>query len=76
MRFLVAASLTLLASGCFGIDPVKPTIEGPDFCLVEEARRFSQEEVDWRAAKAPWNLRRDLKTNATGQAKCGWGEEG
>ena len=40
------------------------------FCDVEEQRRFSQEELDWRAANAPWNLRRDFKTNATWDREC------
>jgi len=40
------------------------------FCDVEEPRRFSQEELDWRAANAPWNLRRDFKTNTTWDREC------
>jgi hypothetical protein len=35
------------------------------FCDVEEKRKFTQEELDWRAANAPWNLRKDFKTNKT-----------
>ena len=50
------------------MSPVPPP--GPAFCDVEEMRRFTQEEIDWRAAHAPWNLRRDLKTNATWEAEC------
>lgn len=34
-----------------------------DFCAIEEPRRFSQEEWDWRSENAPWNLRKDVKTN-------------
>jgi len=37
---------------------------------VEEPRRFSQEELDWRAENAPWNLRRDHKTNTTWDREC------
>jgi len=40
------------------------------FCDVEEERRFSQAEIDWRAANAPWNLRRDYKTNLTYEREC------
>lgn len=40
------------------------------FCDVEEPRRFSQEELDWRADNAPWNLRRDFKTNTTWEREC------
>jgi len=40
------------------------------FCDVEEPRRFTQEEVDWRAKNAPWNLRRDYKTNLTFEREC------
>jgi len=46
------------------------------FCDAEEPRRFSQEEIDWRGANAPWNLRRDFKTNTTGTRECGWFQEG
>ena len=44
---------------------MKPALvdNGPLFCDVEEVRRFSKEELDWRAANAPWNLRRDYVTN-------------
>lgn len=66
------ASLTLLILAGCGQPP--PPDEKPEltFCDAEEARRFSQEEIDWRAANAPWNLRRDYKTNATGTRECGW----
>lgn len=60
----------LLAGCAASAPPTEPA--GPLFCDVEEARRFSQEEIDWRAEHAPWNLRRDLKTNETGRAECGW----
>ncbi len=40
------------------------------FCDVEEPRRFTQEELNWRAAKAPWNLRRDYKTNLSWEREC------
>ena len=71
--FLTLACVTQLASGCLGLDktPDLPP-PGPDFCVVEEPRRFTQAEVDWRIANAPANFRRDLKTNATGKAECGW----
>lgn len=42
----------------------------PLFCDVEEKRVFSQEEIDWRAANAPWNLRRDYKTNKSFEREC------
>lgn len=60
---------TFLLSGC---DPTPPVIEEPPvlFCDVEEPRRFSQEELDWRAENAPWNLRRDFKTNTTWDREC------
>lgn len=47
-----------------------------EFCLVEEKRKFTQEELDWRAANAPWNLRRDFKTNlAWEEFECDSSEE-
>lgn len=73
IAFPIMAFVTQLASGCSAPPPTPPVPpRGPDFCVVEEARRFTQEELDWRAANAPANLRRDLKTNATGKATCGW----
>lgn len=61
-----------LITGCGQREPVT-TLDPEDvvlFCDVEEQRRFSQEELDWRAANAPWNLRRDFKTNATWDREC------
>lgn len=40
------------------------------FCDIEEPRRFTQKELDWRAANAPWNLRRDFKTNTSWDREC------
>ena len=59
-----------LLTGC---DQPPPPIEEPEparFCDLEEPRRFSQEELDWRSANAPWNLRRDFKTNTTYEREC------
>jgi hypothetical protein len=44
--------------------------EGVDFCAVEEKRKFTQAELDWRSANAPWNLRKDFKTNLTHEREC------
>ena len=63
--------LTFLTIGCAPDRDV--TLDPEDvvlFCDVEEPRRFSQEELDWRAANAPWNLRRDFKTNTTWDREC------
>ena len=58
-----------LITGC--VNPPPPAeIEEALFCDVEEPRRFSQEELEWRAANAPWNLRRDYKTNTTWDREC------
>lgn len=62
----------LLLSGCADKLPEIPIDESPRFCDVEELRRFSQDEINWRSDNAPWNLTRDLKTNATGERECGW----
>jgi len=37
---------------------------------VEEERRFSQDEINWRTANAPWNLARDYRTNLTFEREC------
>ena len=63
----------LILAGCGELAPTEPPKLA--FCDAEEPRRFSQEEIDWRSANAPWNLRRDYKTNTTGARECGWFEE-
>ena len=66
--------VTLLLSGC-ATEPEVPVNVEALFCDVEEQRKFSQKEIDWRSENAPWNLRRDLKTNKTGDRECPtWGE--
>ena len=63
----------LFLCGCSSLNAdLEPSL---DFCAAEEPRRFSQAEIDWRAANAPSNLRRDFKTNATGTRECGWFQE-
>jgi hypothetical protein len=74
MRSLTPICAIMFAlSGCSLTPPVEQA--GPLFCDVEEARRFSQEEIDWRAEHALWNLRRDFKTNATWDRECVGGED-
>ena len=60
-----------LTAGCAAepqIEILPPTEAA--FCDVEEPRRFSQEELDWRSDNAAWNLRRDFKTNETWEREC------
>lgn len=56
-----------LTTGC---SRPNPTVEEALFCDIEEPRRFSQAEIDWRAANAPWNLARDYKTNLAWDEEC------
>jgi len=65
----MAVLLMLLVSGCASKTPA-PVYNGPLFCDLYEVRVFSQDEIDWRAAHAPWNLRRDLKNNASWKEEC------
>jgi len=67
--FLTALLLLFPITGC--VKPEQIEVEkGALFCDVEEPRKFTQEELDWRAANAPWNLRRDFKTNKTWDREC------
>lgn len=59
--------MLLSAGSCLKPEPM---IEKALFCDVEVPRRFSQAEVDWRAANAPTNLRKDFKTNLTYEREC------
>ena len=58
-----------LTAGSCDPDP-PPIVEKPLFCDVEEPRRFSHEEIAWRAENAPWNLKKDYKTNRTHEREC------
>jgi len=73
MQFLTMACAMFLTVGCSGRD-LPPIDEAARFCDVEEKRRFTQEELDWRAANAPANLRKDFKTNLTFERECEEGE--
>jgi hypothetical protein len=58
-----------LITGC-APKPIMLPDGAADFCDIEEPRRFTQDELDWRAANAPWNLRRDFKTNSSWDREC------
>jgi hypothetical protein len=58
-----------LITGC-AREPIMLPDGAADFCDIEEPRRFTQEELDWRAENAPWNLRRDFKTNISWDREC------
>lgn len=63
-----------LIAGCARNEPpevVTVPQDGALFCDIEEPRGFTQAEIDWRAANAPWNLRRDYKTNLAWERECG-----
>lgn len=62
-----AITMCLTAGSC-----LKPTAEVDKafFCDVEEKRIFSQAELDWRGANAPWNLTRDFRTNLAWEREC------
>ena len=58
-----------LAAGCGQTLEVLPT-EAALFCDLAEPRRFSQAEIDWRSANAPWNLTKDFTTNINFEREC------
>lgn len=73
MRLLMTLVIFLpVLIGCGQKEPTPP-IERALFCDVEESRRFSQAEIDWRSANAPWNLARDYRTNLTWDRECAKG---
>ena len=68
-------SLTvLLLMTCFALSGCLKATEvetEADFCAVEEPRRFTQEQWDWRKVNDQVNLRKDVKTNtAWDREKC------
>ena len=74
MLYLTVLLPMFLITGCSQQEI--PVEEEALFCDVEEPRRFTQAELDWRAENAPWNLRRDFKTNTTWDRECVVLEEG
>ena len=71
MRLMVLVLMSFAAallSGC--ASKTAPVWQGPLFCDEYEPRVFTQEEIDWRSAHAPWNLRRDLKNNEAYRDEC------
>ena len=73
MRLIVCLTMacaTSLTTGC-AEPPVEIKVsEEALFCDVEQPRRFTRDELDWRAANAPDNLRLDIKTNTTWDREC------
>lgn len=72
-HLLMMSCVLFLVSGCATPEPVIEILPPTEaaFCDIEEPRRFSQEELDWRSANAPWNVRRDFKTNDAWDRECG-----
>jgi hypothetical protein len=68
-KYLILILSLSLITGC-AADPIVVPDGAAGFCDIEEPRRFTQEELDWRAANAPWNLRRDFKTNISWDREC------
>lgn len=70
MNFLILPLCVSLTTGCQWFQPRVVSDDKANFCDVEEPRRFTQAELDWRAEHAPANLRRDFKTNTTWDREC------
>lgn len=66
MLVLLMSSLT--AAGSCLKKPIE--VVTPNFCDLSEDRRFSQAEIDWRAANAAWNLRKDIAENKLRDELC------
>lgn len=60
----------LLSGGSCNSNFEGVVIEEALFCDIEEPRKFTQRELDWRAANAPTNLRKDFKTNLSYEREC------
>lgn len=59
--------MCLQAGSCLKPEPI---IEQALFCDVTTPRRFTQQEIDWRAQHAPWNLKKDFAQNLTYEREC------
>lgn len=60
--------MSFLITGCS--PKALPLIEQALFCDVTSKRKFTQHEIDWRAANAPWNLKKDYAQNLTYEREC------
>ena len=67
---ILALTLPLAAGSCLSSNP-EPTYQGPLFCDVEENRKFTREEWDYRVKHYPDNLAKDIRTNLTWDRECG-----
>ena len=70
MRWTICLPMILLAALVSGCSTTPPPDPEPLFCDHAEVRRFSQVEIDWRAANAPANLRRDIAQNEKRKVWC------
>jgi hypothetical protein len=68
-KYLMLILSMCLITGC-APDPILLSDDAANFCDIEEPRRFTQAELNWRAENAPWNLRRDFKTNTSWDREC------
>lgn len=69
MRLYLIPPLLFLITGCSQPIPIEASDEAL-FCDVEEPRRFTQAEIDWRTVNAQRNLVRDYQTNLTWDREC------
>ena len=69
LLLIPAFSMCLMGGSCLK-DQTPPVIEEALFCDIEEKRKFTQAEIDWRAVNAPWNLARDYRTNLAWEREC------
>ena len=69
---IISLTLISLLSGCSPTpEPTPPPIEDALFCdLVTERYRYTQAEIDVRAAKWPANLRREFEVNKHFDREC------
>lgn len=63
----MALCTMFLVTGC---ETVMVPSEEPLFCDVEQPRRFTTEQLDWRIENDNENLRLDFKTNKTWDREC------
>lgn len=65
--YLIPILLFLPAGMCQKPEPVAS--DDALFCDIEEPRRFTQTQVDWRSVNDVANFRRDLQTNLAWDAE-------
>jgi|TARA_R110000868_G_scaffold276708_1_gene536427 hypothetical protein len=70
MKLLALVVVASLLIGCDDRTKLTEARFYETYCEIEDQRRFSQAEWDWRQINASWNLDRDIAVNLRREKHC------